>query len=316
MPLLDVVLGYDCNLACTYCTITQDMRRRALPLAEVAREIERAAARGFREVAFTGGEPTLRSDLPALVKHAKRRGFEHVKVASNGLRYAHGAYLDHLVACGVDRFHVSLHAFEDDAYERTVRLAGTAVMRRDALRNLVARGLDPVADLILKEDTYRRLPEWIASLTAVGVRRFALWLVSLTDENRANTHQLPRISDITPSLVRAFEAARRDGHEVVALHVPRCFVPGYEDHVRHPGADVVTVVTPDEVFDLRDSRLGGGVKPAGCEGCVLASTCPGLRADYVEVFGGTEVVAVRSVGSAAGSSGDADLGGGDESLVE
>src|SRR5262245_31045055 len=102
------------------------MRKRALGAERVAREIDRAAARGFREIAFTGGEPTIFAELPALVKHAKRRGFEHVKVASNGLRYAHAAYLDHLIACGVDRFHVSMHAPDDAAYERTVRLAGTA----------------------------------------------------------------------------------------------------------------------------------------------------------------------------------------------
>jgi cyclic pyranopterin phosphate synthase len=294
VALLDVVLGYDCNLACDYCTITPEMRRRALPIARVAGEIDRAATRGFRDVAFTGGEPTIVPELPALVKLAKRRGFDHVKVASNGLRYAHAAYLDHLVACGVDRFHVSMHAHGDADYERTVHLAGTAALRREALRNLVGRGLDPVADLIVKEDTYRDLPAWIASLAAVGVRRFALWLVSLTDHNRDNVGQLPRISAIVPALIASFDAARAGGYEVVSLHVPRCFVPGYEDHVRHPGADVVTVVTPDDVFDLKDSRLGGGVKPPGCEGCQFRAECPGLRQDYVDRFGGEEVKAVRA----------------------
>jgi cyclic pyranopterin phosphate synthase len=292
MALLDVVLGYDCNLACTYCTITDEMRRRALPPERIAREIDRAAARGFEDIAFTGGEPTIRSDLPALVKHAKRRGFKHVKVASNGLRYAHAPYLDHLVACGVDRFHVSVHAFSDAAYEATVRREGTAAMRRAAIENLVARGLDPVADLILKEDTYRDVRAWIASLHALGVRRFALWLVSLTDGNAGNVEQLPRISDVAPVLMPAFDDARAGGYEVVSLHVPRCFLPGYEDHVRHPGADLVTVVTPDETFDLKDSRLSGGVKPAGCEGCRWKDQCPGLRQDYVARFGGDEVRAV------------------------
>lgn len=299
MPLLDVVLGYDCNLACDYCTITPDMRRRALSTERVAREIDRASTRGFRDIAFTGGEPTIRQDLPALVKLARRRGFAHVKIASNGLRYAHAPYLDHLVACGVDRFHVSLHAAADDAYERTVQLAGTAPLRRAALENLVARGLDPVADLILKEDTYRHVPAWIESLARIGLRRFALWLVSLTDNNRDNTHQLPKITDLVPTLIAAFDLARRDGLEVVSLHVPRCFLPGYEDHVRHPGADLVTVVTPDDVFDLRDSRLGGGVKPAGCAGCKFASICPGLRQDYIDHLGGDEVRAVLTDDAAA-----------------
>jgi cyclic pyranopterin phosphate synthase len=292
VPLLDVVLGYDCNLGCTYCTITDEMRLRALPTERVAREIERAAARGYDEIAFTGGEPPIRSDLPALVRHARRRGYEHVKVASNGLRYAHAPYLEHLIEAGVDRFHVSMHAFSDAAYEATVRREDTAALRRAAIQNLVDRKLDPVADLILKEDTYRELEPWVSSLVSAGVRRFALWLVSLTDQNRGKTEQLPRLTELAPHLMRAFDAARAGSYEVVSLHVPRCFLPGYEDHVRHPGADLVTVVTPDEVFELRDSRLGGGVKPEGCAGCRWSAECPGLRADYLEVFGGGEVRAV------------------------
>jgi MoaA/NifB/PqqE/SkfB family radical SAM enzyme len=293
VPLLDVVLGYDCNLACTYCTITEEMRRRALPTERVAREIDRAAGRGFRDIAFTGGEPTIRADLQTLVKYAKKRGFEHVKVASNGLRYAHAPYLEMLVAAGVDQFHVSMHAMDDAAYEETVQREGTAALRRQAIENLVARGLDPVADLILKEDTYRDVRRWVERLHASGVRKFRLWLVSLTDQNARNTHQLPRLGDVAREAQGAFDAAREGGFEVFSLHVPRCFVPGYEDHVRHPGADLVTVVTPDEVFDLKDSRLSGGLKPAGCEGCRFFEACPGLRSDYAEQFGTDEVRAVR-----------------------
>jgi cyclic pyranopterin phosphate synthase len=285
VPLLDVVLGYDCNAACSYCTITDEMRRRALDAHSVAREIDRAVAAGFRAIAFTGGEPTIREDLPKLVRYARARGFVDVKVSSNGLRYAHAAYLDHLVGAGVTRFHVSAHAFGDAAYERVTRLPGTGPMLRRALEHLVARGLDPTLDLILKEDTYRAVPEWIDALVAMGVRRFALWLVSLTDGNARNVEQLPRIEALVPSLVRAFDDARARGHEVVALHVPRCFLPGYEDHVRHPGEGGVRVVTPDEVFDLRDSRLTGGHKPAACARCAFDDRCPGLRRDYVERFG-------------------------------
>jgi cyclic pyranopterin phosphate synthase len=292
VPLLDVVLGYDCNLACSYCTITDAMRRRAMPAERVAREIDRAASRGFCDVAFTGGEPTIRSDLPALIKYAKRRGFERVRVASNGLRYAHAEYLDHLVACGVTQFHVSMHAPSDEAYELTVQRAETAKLRREAIANLVSRGLDPVADLILKEDTYRDVTAWVLGLEAQGVRRFALWLVSLTDKNRPNVGQLPRITDVAPRVMEALDRARERALEVWALHIPRCFLPGYEEHVRHPGDELVTVVTPDEVFDLKDSKLAGGVKPEGCAGCRYSKACPGLRPDYIERFGGGEVRAV------------------------
>jgi cyclic pyranopterin phosphate synthase len=70
-------------------------------------------------------------------------------------------------------------------------------------------------------------------------------------------------------------------------------VPGYEAHVEHPGGGLVTVVTPDDVFELKSSRLGGGVKPTGCVGCRWAAECPGLRRDYIEVYGEDEVRAER-----------------------
>ena len=292
MPLLDVVLGYDCNLACTYCTITTEMRKRALQTERVALEIDRAARRGFRDIAFTGGEPTIREDLAKLVRYAKKRGFEHVKIASNGLRYAHGPYLDMLVAAGVDQFHVSMHAMGDAAYEETVQREGVAALRRQALKNLVERNLDPIADLILKEDTYRDVGLWVTSLHAQGLRRFRLWLVSLTDGNAGNVGQLPRLSEVAPRVMEALDAGREGGFEVFTLHIPRCFLPGYEEHVKHPGADLVTVVTPDEVFDLKDSRLTGGLKPKGCEGCKYEAVCPGLRPDYVARHGQDEVRAV------------------------
>lgn len=284
-PLLDLVLGYDCNAACTYCTITAEMRRRALPTEAVAREIDRAAKAGFRRISFTGGEPTIRDDLPGLVRLARRRGFDEVKVSSNGLRYAHDAYLDHLVAAGVTRFNVSAHAFGDAAYEETTQLPASGPLFRRAIEALVARGLDPTLDLILKEDTYRALPSWIEALHALGARRFALWLVSLTDQNARNVAQLPRIEAMAPMLTEAFDRARARAYEVVTLHVPRCFLPGYEDHVRHPGLEPVRVVTPDESFELRASRLSGAHKPPACARCAFDGVCPGLRPDYAARHG-------------------------------
>jgi cyclic pyranopterin phosphate synthase len=292
VPLLDVVLGYDCNLKCSYCTITDPMRERALDPQVVAREIEQAAARGWRRVAFTGGEPTIFPALPKLVRFARQRGFDEIKVASNGLRYAHAPYLDHLTECGVNVFNMSMHAFDDAAYERTVHLDDSARLRRQAIANLVERELDPVADLILKNDTYPELCEWIESLVDQGVRRFNLWLVSLTDQNAGHVEQLPAFADLAPALCRAFDQARSGGYEVSSLHVPRCVLPGYEDHVRHPGADGVRVVTPDDCFDLTDSRLTGGVKPRECSGCRYEQSCPGLRADYVDVHGTAGIATV------------------------
>ena len=48
--LLDIILGYDCNLACTYCTITESMRTRALSAQAVVAELQRGRRHGFDAV--------------------------------------------------------------------------------------------------------------------------------------------------------------------------------------------------------------------------------------------------------------------------
>jgi molybdenum cofactor biosynthesis enzyme MoaA len=88
--LLDVILGYDCNLACDYCTITPAMRERALSAGQVLAAMQQGRRDGLDRAAFTGGEPTIRGDLLGLVRAARRLGYEDVKVQSNGLVLGQG----------------------------------------------------------------------------------------------------------------------------------------------------------------------------------------------------------------------------------
>src|SRR6476646_6724705 len=75
VALVDVILGYDCNLACDYCTITPEMRLRSLTTRAVLEALDEGRALGYGSVSFTGGEPTIRADLLGLVKAARTRGY-------------------------------------------------------------------------------------------------------------------------------------------------------------------------------------------------------------------------------------------------
>ena len=293
MALLDVILNYDCNLACDYCTITPEMRTRSLSTAQVLSALAQARALGYDAVSFTGGEPTLRGDLLGLVRAARARGFTDVKVQSNGLVYAQARNVEALVAAGVSRFHVSIHTHEAAAYETLVRRAGTFALLEAGLGNLVERKVTLVADLILKRDTYARLPAAIAWLKARGVRAAHLWFVSLTDGNRENLASLPRMTEAMPFVHEALAWARAHEMDVRSLHIPRCLLGEDAAHAYDPGADRVRVVTPDAQFELRDSRLAGQVHVAACEGCELRGICPGVRPDYLECYGDAEIAAAR-----------------------
>lgn len=293
MPLLDVILGYDCNLFCDYCTISPAMRARSLDAAAVDRAMQRARADGYDAISFTGGEPTIRGDLLALVRRARLLGFADIKLQSNGLLLGAGRNLERLVDAGVSRFHVSIHTHEADAYETMVRRAGTHAAMVAGLTALVVRGLAPVADVILERTTWPRLPDALRWLHELGVRAADLWFVSLSDHNRDNVASMPRMTEVLPAVHDALAWARAHGMTVRSLHIPRCLLGDDHEHAWDPAAEGVRVVSPDATFDLRGSRLTGQIHVPACSGCSFEARCPGVRPDYLARWGDAEIAAAR-----------------------
>ncbi|HQO58527.1 MAG TPA: radical SAM protein [Candidatus Omnitrophota bacterium] len=75
-------LTYRCNQKCAYCGIP-DTPISELPARQVCDMIDSFARLGTRWIAFSGGEPLLRQDLPLIVQHAKSRKI-YVTVSTNG----------------------------------------------------------------------------------------------------------------------------------------------------------------------------------------------------------------------------------------
>jgi MoaA/NifB/PqqE/SkfB family radical SAM enzyme len=78
-----------CNLRCTYCddfgAQRNDMfRGQILPLDHMKRVVEMLAVEA--DVLYiTGGEPTMRTDLVEILKHARRQGFKYIAMNTNAL---------------------------------------------------------------------------------------------------------------------------------------------------------------------------------------------------------------------------------------
>jgi len=69
---------------------------------------------------FSGGEPTVREDLPELVKMAKDLGFRHVEVNTNGIRLAQSVdYCRTLHEAGVSTIYLQFDGLTSDVYKFT-----------------------------------------------------------------------------------------------------------------------------------------------------------------------------------------------------
>ena len=114
-PPLAIVLEltHRCPLRCPYCSNPLELERRGEELDTTTwrRVLEEAAELGVLQVHFSGGEPTARHDLEALVEHAAGLGLYSNLITAGVL--LDQARVARLVAAGPD--HVQLTPPASDA---------------------------------------------------------------------------------------------------------------------------------------------------------------------------------------------------------
>ena len=108
-----------CDLRCRFC-----FARGGSPEEDPPTEALKAAVRDIAEkcgkplLQFSGGEPTLRDDLPELVRCAKEAGCSYTQVNTNGLRLARDpAYVKALAEAGLDIVFLQFDGTREEIYE-------------------------------------------------------------------------------------------------------------------------------------------------------------------------------------------------------
>ena len=79
-------------------------------------------------IQFSGGEPTVRDDLPEIVRMAKEVGFKHVEVNTNGLVLAEDLdYYKKLLDAGMSTIYLQFDGVTDDIY---IKLRGVPLLEK------------------------------------------------------------------------------------------------------------------------------------------------------------------------------------------
>jgi MoaA/NifB/PqqE/SkfB family radical SAM enzyme len=98
---LDCALTYKLPLSTKADYAPTKRVKRELTTEEWQTILDKAWHVGIPHVTFTGGEPTLRKDLPELIAHAEKNG-QVCGLLTDGLKLANKKYLDTLLQTGLD----------------------------------------------------------------------------------------------------------------------------------------------------------------------------------------------------------------------
>ena len=128
IPSVNYHLWEPCNMRCKFCFATfQDVKRdMGLPKGHLPEEqclsiVDRVAEAGFEKINFAGGEPTLCSWLPNLIKRAKKRGMV-TSIVTNGSKIT-DPWLDELNE-SLDWIALSIDTVDPEKLKRLGRALG------------------------------------------------------------------------------------------------------------------------------------------------------------------------------------------------
>ena len=117
-----------CDLACPVCYASATRNGADASLEDIEGWLDALEESGGRvHIQLSGGEPTVRDDLPAIVKRVRSRGFDFVQLNSNGVRLAQDfAFVEALAKAGLDCVFLQFDGVDDAVYRR---LRGAKLMR-------------------------------------------------------------------------------------------------------------------------------------------------------------------------------------------
>src|SRR5699024_3029744 len=129
-----------CGLKCPVCFASAgEGEGRDLPLEDVARLYNMLMARGGPfNIQLSGGEPTVRDDLPEIVALGREKGFSYFQLNTNGLRLATEAgYAEKLRRAGVSCAFLQFDGLDDSIY-RVLRGRALLSLKLKAVANCAA----------------------------------------------------------------------------------------------------------------------------------------------------------------------------------
>jgi uncharacterized radical SAM superfamily Fe-S cluster-containing enzyme len=116
-----VEVTQQCNIRCPVCFASSKTEPETSPsLTDIAQMLQTIRdSAGICPVQLSGGEPTLRDDLPQIVALARKIGFDHIQINTNGIRLAEDAeYGKALKDAGTTDFFLQFDGLSDDVYRR------------------------------------------------------------------------------------------------------------------------------------------------------------------------------------------------------
>ncbi len=248
------------------------------------------------EVVFTGGEITVRRDLPELIEYARSIGFRIIQLQTNGRMLSVPRVVERLAAAGVTEFSPALHGPNAAIHDGSTSVKGSFRQTLTGIRNVRRIGLPVVLNSVITRANHRHLRAMARLFVALEVDQFQFAFVHALGSAAAHFDEVvPRLSAVGPYAREALEVGEAAGVSCMTEAIPLCFLGRFAHLAAEWRIPRTRIYDADQIVeDYTETRLREGkAKGPPCEGCAARDRCEGPWREYPARFGWGEFVPLR-----------------------
>ena len=165
---MDLAVTYRCNNDCAHC---YNARERTFP--EIGTEqwfavIDKCFDLGVPHIVFTGGEATLRDDLPELIAYAESKG-QITGLNTNARRLIDERFLQKLLDAGLDHIQITVESSDEHIHDVMIRAKGAFKQTIQGLKNALNTNLYVMTNTTMLRTNVHTMPETLDFLGELGV---------------------------------------------------------------------------------------------------------------------------------------------------
>lgn len=289
MKRADIKVWFACNNLCKFCV--QWDKRTKYPqrtFDEIKKILEDEYSAGSRGLVFTGGEPTIHTDLIESVRYAKSLWYAQIQIQSNGRNFANIEYCKTLIEAWVTEFGPSVHGFNPETHDTLVRAPGAWKQTIKGIRNLKKLNQIVIINSVVTKQNYQEIPALALLLSKIGVTQFQFAFVHILGTADMNKQEIvPKKTDVMPYIKKALDIGKKYGIICMTEAIPFCLMQWYEWAIAEynfmPETTVVDAECRTESYaDYRWNEWK--VKRDECKKCMKYTICEGPWKEYIEIF--------------------------------
>ena len=232
---VDLALTFRCQNNCVHCYAGGPHETSELTTEQWKGVIDRLHQIGVFILTFTGGEPTLRRDLPELLLYAQNKGIV-TGLITNGRKLKDKTYVETLEKTGLDFIQVTLESHKPKIHDLMTATKGSWKETVAGIKNVIPTQIYATTNTTLSKHNASNFLETIDFLKKLGVAAFGC--NSLIYSGRANA--------ISEEFVLALETLRE-------------LLPKVHDKANQLGLKFLWY-TPTQYCRFDPVKLGLGIK--------------------------------------------------------